>query len=96
MTKLSRNKAIAYLRTYNNSNATSIGDVYGDASVYKWRAEQQIKDAINKDEAAHGYRVLSYNSMFFTAGYLKDLENGIRLIIETYANTYFYDFLENA
>lgn len=94
MTKLTRNKALAYLRAYNNSNATSIRDVYDAASYFKWRAENDIKDAISKDETAHGYRILSHNSNFFTAGYLKDLENGVRLIVETHASTYFYDFLE--
>lgn len=96
MTKLSRNKALAYLRVYNNSKATSIGDVYDNASVYKWRAEHNIKDSIAKDATAHGYRILSHNCNFFTAGYLKDLDDGVRLIVKTHANTYFYDFLENA
>lgn len=96
MTKLSRNKALAYLSAYNKSNATSIGDVYDNASYFKWRAENNIKNAIAKDETAHGYRILSHNCMVFTAGYLKDLDDGVRLIIETHANTYFYDFLENA
>lgn len=97
MKKLSRNKALDYLRAYNNSNATSIGDVYGTASCFKWRAERDIKDAIAMDDTAYGYRVLSHNSNYFTAGYLKDLADGVRLVIETHANTYYYDFLsENA
>lgn len=96
MKRLPAKRALEYLRRYNSSTATSIADVYGTASYFKWRAENQIKDTIANDDTAHGYRILSHNSDCFTAGYLKDIDNGVRLIVETHANTYFYDFLENA
>lgn len=96
MKRLPTKRALEYLRRYNSSTATSIADVYGAASCFKWRAEKQIRDTIANDDTAHGYRILSHNSDVFTAGYLKDIDNGVRLIVETHANTYFYDFLENA
>ena len=64
-----------------------VNDVYARPSVYKERAERNIyKYMLNNH--GYGYRVMSYNSRMFTAGYIIYNEQGKCFVYETAYNQY--------
>ena len=64
-----------------------VNDVYARPSYNKIRAERNIL-AYMCDQDGYGYRVMSYNSSFFTVGYIIRNEKGKCFVYETAYNQY--------
>lgn len=92
MIKLTHQKALNYAKQLYRSNYFSVGDFYKKPSYEKQRAENSIFRQMEKN-GGYGYRVLSGNCFTFVAAYYEELPQGkTRLHVETYANSYYYDF----
>lgn len=78
-------RAIHWIRAYNNSNYTSVENFYTRPSENKIYAERQCIERMNFING-YGYRVLGGNSSFFTCGYKS--YDGKKLYIETACNTF--------
>lgn len=86
-------KAYNYIRLYKNSIYYSIEECYKKPSRYKYIAELDIKNKIEKLESNESlYKIISFNSNCFTCGYIVNVEEENTyinyLIIETACNTY--------
>lgn len=86
-------KAKQYIKRYINSCYYSIEECYKNPSVNKLRAEYRIKQKIEELEGDElRYKIISFNSCYFTCGYIvsvEELNTFINyLIIETACNTY--------
>ena len=65
-----------------------VNDVYARPSIYKERAERDIL-AHMLDQNGYGYRVMSYNSSFFTVGYIIQNDEGKLFVYETAQHRYY-------
>ena len=72
---------------YLKSPLRYVTDVYVRPSVYKLRAERNILDYMLYNDG-YGYRVMSYNTSFFTVGYIIRNEKGKCFVYETAYNQY--------
>ena len=70
-----------------------VNDVYVRPSVYKERAERNILRYM-LNNCGYGYRVMSYNSSFFTVGYIIRNDEGKLFVYETAKHRYYLP-LEN-
>ena len=70
---------------YLKSPLRYVTDVYVRPSVYKLRAERNILDYMLYNDG-YGYRVMSYNTSFFTVGYIIRNEKGKCFVYETAYN----------
>lgn len=85
----STQRAANFRRSYNTSLITSLTETYLKPSISKQRA---YTDCIKKmfEMGGYGLRIMSYNSNFFTVGWLyTDPETGVTLLnVETAHNSY--------
>ena len=77
-------KYAEYLRTPSRC----VKDVYIRPSAAKRRAELDIIDYL-VDQDGYGYRVMSYNTSFFTVGYIIQNDEGKLFVYETAQHRYF-------
>lgn len=71
-----------------NTPIRYLNDVYGKPSINKMRAELDILVyMLNND--GYGYRVMSFNSSFFTVGYIIQNDEGKLFVYETAQRRYF-------
>lgn len=93
MKKMSLNKAQQWLTQHYNSGYHSVKQFYANPSVANTIAETIIMQQMAENGGQH-YRVLSGNCFYFVAAYIIPNNRGTmgRFIVETHANTYYYDF----
>ena len=72
-----------FVNAYKRSNYDSIYDCYSRPSSAKVCAERDCKGWM-REENGHGFRILSYNCMQFTAGWMT--ADGLR--VETACNSF--------
>jgi hypothetical protein len=82
------------IHNYNRSTAYSLQDVYTNYSVYKARAEKEIKQEMI-DNNGWGYKILGANCMQLSCAYLKtNKENGqIEIVYHTAQNKRIFDYV---
>ena len=76
-------KAQAYIYAYNHSNIYSLNQAYVKPSTRKTRADYNCR-MMMQSENGHGYKILGYNSSFFTVAWIA----GDALRIETVKNSF--------
>lgn len=72
-------QAKTIIERYYNATATSLNDVYNNYSIFKARAEKEIKDSM-QENGGRGYKIISYCINNFTCGYIGiyEAENGAK------------------
>ena len=65
-----------------------VKDVYARPSIAERRAEQNIINYL-VDQDGYGYRVMSYNTSFFTVGYIIRNDEGKLFVYETAQHRYY-------
>ena len=75
-------------RQYLKAPRRRVYDVYAKPSVNKLRAERNILDYM-LDQDGYGYRVISYNTSFFTVGYIIQNDEGKLFVYETAQHRYY-------
>ena len=84
---MTKNQIKAKYQEYLKTPIRYVNDVYGRPSLNKIRAERNIiKYMLNND--GYGYRVMSFNTSFFTVGYIIRNEKGKYFVYETAYNQY--------
>ena len=78
----------AKYQEYLNMPIRYVNDVYVRPSVYKERAERDIL-AYMLNNGGYGYRVMSYNTSFFTVGYIIRNDEGKLFVYETAQHRYY-------
>ena len=76
-------KAQAYVYAYKHSDIYSLNQAYGRPSTAKTRADYNCR-MMMQSEGGHGYKILGYNSSFFTVAWIA----GNALRIETAYNSF--------
>ena len=89
MKKLTQ-KQIQMLNNYRYAKYDSIGQLYKNASCYKWQAQYAILAECEKVNG-YDYRVIGGNSMTFSCAYRYDDKDGQHLVYHTAYNK--YDFI---
>ena len=84
---MTKNQLRAKYAEYLATPSRCVKDVYARPSANKIRAEYRIIDYL-VDQNGYGYRVISYNSSFFTVGYIIRNEKGKCFVYETAYNQY--------
>ena len=84
---MTKNQLKAKYQEYLKAPRQRVYDVYAKPSVNKLRAERNILDYM-LDQDGYGYRVMSYNTSFFTVGYIIRNEKGKFFVYETAYNQY--------
>lgn len=89
ITTLKKNstKANHYINEYNNAKYTSIYHCYCKPSYHKEKAEENCL-ARCREFNGYGYRVLSFNTCVFIAGYIAEMDAKTWLVVETAQNIY--------
>ena len=82
-------QAIKFIRMYERSKDYSIENVYKIPSYAKCWLENDIRERM-KGVHGFGYRVLFYNTLEFSAGYIVEDISGLYLIVESYKGIYYY------
>lgn len=94
MIKLNRNtkKARGFIQSYERSCDYSLCECYKNHSYAKAVAEAQCREKMF-DMDGFGFKIMSFNSMTFTCGWLYEDKDGVlTLHVETRANTYEMDY----
>lgn len=90
MKKLTQ-KQIQMINNYKNARYYTIGELYKNASCYKWRAENDILSEM-RNNGGYDYRVCGGNSCTFSCAYRYDDKQGqTHLVYHTHCNR--YDFI---
>ena len=76
-------KAQAYINAYNRSRMYDLQDAYRTPSTRKTRANYNCR-MMMESEGGHGYKIIGYNSSFFTVAWIA----GDALRIETAYNSF--------
>lgn len=76
-------KAQAYINAYNRSSMYDLQDAYRTPSTRKTRANYNCR-MMMESEGGHGYKIIGYNSSFFTVAWIA----GNALRIETACNSF--------
>ena len=76
-------KAQAFINAYNRSSMYDLQDAYKKPSTRKTRANYECR-MMMESEGGHGYKIISYNSDFFTVAWIA----GNALRIETAYNSF--------
>ena len=84
---MTKNQLKAKYQEYLKTPSRCVKDVYARPSTAKRRAEQEIINYL-VDQDGYGYRVMSYNSSFFTVGYIIRNDEGKFFVYETAYNQY--------
>ena len=85
---MTKNQLKAKYQQYLKAPVLFITDVYGRPSVNKIRAEKDIIEYM-LDQNGYGYRVMSYNTSFFTVGYIIRNDEGKLFVYETAQHRYY-------
>ena len=84
---MTKNQLKAKYQEYLKLPYRFVGDVYACPSDNKLKAELNII-AYMHDHHGYGYRVMSFNTSFFTVGYIIHNEQGKWFVYETAHNRY--------
>ena len=84
---MTKNQLKAKYQEYLKAPALCVTDVYARPSVNKCIAERNILNYMMNNDG-YGYRVMSYNTSFFTVGYIIRNEKGKFFVYETAYNQY--------
>ena len=84
---MTKNQIKAKYQQYLKSSLRYVADVYVRPSVNKCIAERNILNYMMNNDG-YGYRVMSHNNSFFTAGYIIRNEKGKCFVYETAYNQY--------
>ena len=76
-------KAQAFINAYNRSSMYDLQDAYRTPSTRKTRADYNCR-MMMESEGGHGYKIIGYNSSFFTVAWIA----GNALRIETAYNSF--------
>lgn len=79
----------SWIKQWYYNSAETVKQWYKKPSYFKIQAENGIKDKMQRN-GGWGYRVLSGNTTTFVAAYM--IGDTEKFIVETYANTYYYDY----
>ena len=85
---MTKNQLKAKYQMYLKAPRQRVYDVYAKPSVNKLRAEREILDYM-LDQNGYGYRVISYNTSFFTVGYIIRNDEGKLFVYETAQHRYY-------
>ena len=85
---MTKNQLKAKYEEYLKAPLRYVADVYTRPSVNKCIAERDILDYMI-DQDGYGYRVMSYNSSFFTVGYIIQNDEGKLFVYETAKHRYY-------
>lgn len=78
------------MNSYKNSTAYSLQDVYANYSVYKARAEKEIKQEMTNN-GGWGYKILGANSCAYL---MTDKESGVvQIVYHTASNKQIFDYV---
>lgn len=90
MKKLTK-KQQQMIASYKYARYSTIGELYKNASCYKWQAENSILREM-RENSGYDYRVIGGNSMTFSCAYRYDDKQGqTHLVYHTAYNR--YDFV---
>ena len=85
---MTKNQLKAKYQQYLKTPLRYVADVYARPSIYKERAESNIIEYM-LGQNGYGYRVISYNSSFFTVGYIIRNDDGKLFVYETAQHRYY-------
>ena len=85
---MTKNQLKAKYQEYLKTPSRCIKDVYARPSANKIRAEYRIIDYLVYQNG-YGYRVMSYNTSFFTVGYIIQNDEGKLFVYETAQHRYY-------
>ena len=85
---MTKNQLKAKYSEYLATPSRCVKDVYARPSAKKIRAEYRIIDYL-VDQNGYGYRVMSYNTSFFTVGYIIQNDEGKLFVYETAQHRYY-------
>ena len=80
-------RASDYKERYDDSCIYCVSGAYSRPSGRKERIEDDILDTMYQFKG-HNYRIIGYNSSFFSCGYILEGNDKKYLIVETYASRY--------
>lgn len=76
-----------WIERYNKASKTWLHECYKKPSLAKQIADAYVRECYEND-GGYDFKIISYNTSFFTAGY-KMIENGIEYLkIHTYTKTF--------
>ena len=73
------------IENYNNSTLFTVLSCYRKPSYYKLEAEYKIVKEMHSN-GGHDYRIIGFNSSFFSCGYLREHNNRTVLVYHTHTN----------
>ena len=76
-------QAERYINAYNRSSMYDLQDAYAKPSIAKIKADSNCRLMMHS-EGGHGYKIIGYNSSFFTVAWIA----GDSLRIETACNSF--------
>lgn len=85
---MTKNQLKAKYAEYLATPSRCVKDVYVRPSISNRRAEQDIINYL-VDQNGYGYRVMSFNTRFFTAGYIIQNDEGKLFVYETAQRRYY-------
>ena len=85
---MTKNQLKEKYQQYLKTPVRCVTDVYNRPSDAKLRAESNIFEYI-LDQNGYGYRVMSYNTSFFTVGYIIRNDEGKLFVYETAQHRYY-------
>ena len=85
---MTKNQLKAKYREYLSTPSRCVKDVYAKPSIVQRRAELNIINYL-VDQNGYGYRVMSFNSSFFTVGYIIRNDEGKLFVYETAQHRYY-------
>ena len=85
---MTKNQLKAKYTEYLVTPSRCVEDVYARPSIAKRRAEREIINYL-VDQNGYGYRVMSYNTSFFTVGYIIRNDEGKLFVYETAQHRYY-------
>ena len=85
---MTKNQLKAKYQQYLKSPLLYVADVYARPSVNKCIAERNILNYMMNNDG-YGYRVMSFNSSFFTVGYIIQNDEGKLFVYETAQHRYY-------
>ena len=88
MTKSLQKRFISWYKQYQDSNATSLSDVYGRYSTDKEIEYEKIRTKYRNKYTNYEIRILGHNSSYYTTGAICYDDTYGYFIVETYASTY--------
>ena len=85
---MTKNQLKEKYQQYLKTPSRCVKDVYARPTISKRRAELDIINYL-VDQNGYGYRVMSFNTSFFTVGYIIRNDEGKLFVYETAYNRYY-------